>query len=406
MNTVRKIKVTILNDNDVIRNEQYKFIRDSQYAQYLGLNRCMGYLMAGYYANNMDIKSDSFKEHQRGVTNSAIFFNGIEFGKGIDSKSSITQKVKKDFSTALKNGLAKGERSSCNYKRNFPLMTRGRDLKFKYAENKRDIYINWVNKIQFKCILGEHNNFQELQHTLHKIINNEYKVGQSSLCFNNKNELILILTIDIPVVNNIYEPVKGRVLGIDLGMAVPVYMSLSDIPYIRKSLGSYAEFAKQKAQFKDRRKRLYKQLDGTKGGRGRKDKLKAMDSFKEKERNFAKNYNHFLSKKIIEFALRNKCEYIHLEKIESKTLDNRVLGLWTYYDLQQKINYKAERVGLKIRYINPAYTSQTCNKCGKINKENRISQAKFKCINPECEYEVNADYNASRNIALCDKFVK
>ena len=52
----RKIKITINCDDEELRKQQYKFIRDSQYAQYQGLNRCMGYLMSGYYANYMDIK--------------------------------------------------------------------------------------------------------------------------------------------------------------------------------------------------------------------------------------------------------------------------------------------------------------------------------------------------------------
>ena len=70
-------------------------------------------------------------------------------------------------------------------------------------------------------------------------------------------------------------------------------MALNDITYIRKSLGSYNEFAKQKLQYKARRERLYKQLDSVKGGKGRKDKLKALDQFKENEKNFSKTDNHF-----------------------------------------------------------------------------------------------------------------
>lgn len=236
MNTVRKIRIIIVNDDEDIRKEQYKFIRDSQYAQYLGLNRCMGYLMAGYYFNNMNIKSDEFRELQKGITNSSSFFDGIKFGKEIDSKSAITKKVKNDFSNALKKGLAKGELSSINYKKTFPVMTRGRNLKFYYSDNEKDILIKWVNGIKFKCVLGEYRNSLELQHTLHKIINEEYSVKQSSLYFNKKNELILNLTIDIPNKSETYTPVKDRTLGVDLGMAVPVYMSLNDVEYIKNHL--------------------------------------------------------------------------------------------------------------------------------------------------------------------------
>ena len=398
----RKIKITINCDDEELRKQQYKFIRDSQYAQYQGLNRCMGYLMSGYYANSMDIKSQGFKDHQKTITNSLSIFTGIDFGKGIDSKSSITQKVKKDFSAALKNGLAKGERSSINYKRTFTLMTRGRDLKFSY-NNDDEVIINWVNKIQFKCILGEHKNSLELKHTLHKVINKEYKVGQSSLEFDRNNKLILNLTLDIPENNN-NEKALGRVCGVDLGLKVPAYCSISDNSYIRKSFGTFEEFAKNRQQFKARRIRLQKQLQACKGGKGRKDKLKAMNQLRDKEKNFAKTYNHFLSHNIVKFANDNKCEYIHLEKLEGTHLENKVLGLWSYYQLQEQIEYKAERVGIKVKYINPAYTSQKCSKCGNVDKENRIDQATFIC--KECGLKINADYNASLNIARSTDFKK
>ena len=190
--------------------------------------------MAGYYANNMDVKSEGFKEYQKNLTNSLYIFDNITFGVGIDSKSLIVQRVKKDFSTALKNGLAKGERSVTNYKRTYPLLTRHRNIKFLYAENELDVYIDWVNKIRFRCELGDHKNSLELQHTLRKVITGEYKVSDSSIEFNKKNELILNLNLNIPETKT--EFIKDRTLGVDLGMAIPAYVSISDSPYIRKAI--------------------------------------------------------------------------------------------------------------------------------------------------------------------------
>lgn len=46
--------------------------------------------------------------------------------------------------------------------------------------------------------------------------------------------------------------------------------------------------------------------------------------------------------------------------------------------------------------VNPAYTSQKCNKCGHICKENRKTQSIFECIS--CFHVENADKNASLNI--------
>jgi len=44
----------------------------------------------------------------------------------------------------------------------------------------------------------------------------------------------------------------------------------------------------------------------------------------------------------------------------------------------------------------PAYTSQTCSRCGHVDKKNRESQAVFVC--KKCSYTANTDVNAARNI--------
>ncbi|MCY4560904.1 MAG: zinc ribbon domain-containing protein, partial [Flavobacteriaceae bacterium] len=46
--------------------------------------------------------------------------------------------------------------------------------------------------------------------------------------------------------------------------------------------------------------------------------------------------------------------------------------------------------------IPPHYTSQKCSRCGTIDKKNRLSQSKFKCLS--CGFSMNADINAANNI--------
>ena len=403
MITVRKLKLTVVG-TDEERKQGYKFIRDSQYAQYQGLNLAMGILSSAYLESNRDIKSDIFKEAQKSLTNSNPIFQNIAFGTGIDTKSAITQRVKKDFKTSLKNGLAKGERTITNYKRDYPLLTRGRDLKFQYKDD--DIIIKWVNKIVFKVVLGSgkiKENKIELQHTLHKIIDKEYKVGQSSLQFDRNNNLILNLNLDIP-----YKPktevVEGRTLGVDLGIKYPAYMCLNDDTYKREHIGSIDDFLRIREQMQDRRRKLQHDLKFIKGGKGRNKKMQALDRLRDKEKNFATTYNHMISKNVVEFAKKNQCEYINMEKLTKDGFNNAILRNWSYYQLQQYIEYKAEREGIKVRYIDPAYTSQTCARCGHVDKENRQTQEKFICT--KCGFELNADHNASINIARSEKFIK
>ena len=407
MTIVRNLQLTIINEDEKLRKEQYKFIRDSQYAQYLGLNRCMGYLMSGYYANNMDISSKSFKDFQRTIKNSCECFNGIEFGKGIDSKSAITQKVKKDFSTALKNGLAKGERNITNYKRNFPLMTRGRDLKFYQESNSDDIYIKWVNKIIFKVVLckATNKNYVELQHTLHKVLNGEYKVCQSSLEFNKHNKLMLHLSMEIPKKKLDNDIIEGRVVGVDVGMAIPAYVQLNDVDYIGEGIGCYEDLTKVKKQFDVRRRRLQSQLKLCNGGHGRKKKLRRLESLQGKEKAYTQTYNHNISKRVIEFAKKNKAGQINMELLKTEDDESMMstIRYWSYYQLQEMIKYKAEKEGIIVKTVDPYLTSQTCSKCGHYEKGQRDKQNHFKC--KCCGHEENADRNASRNIAKSTYYI-
>lgn len=46
--------------------------------------------------------------------------------------------------------------------------------------------------------------------------------------------------------------------------------------------------------------------------------------------------------------------------------------------------------------VDPKYTSQECNNCGYISKENRKTQSNFKCV--KCNHEGNADFEASITI--------
>lgn len=162
-----------------------------------------------------------------------------------DTKDRITQKVYQDFKSDLKNGLLSGERVLRTYKKNNPLLIRGRALNF-YREGK-DVMIKWFGGIIFKCMLGQHkNNAQELKATLNKVLEGSYKVCDSSISVGK--ELILNLSLDIGEIDTNVSCKKGRVLGVDLGMKLPAYMSINDKPYIRKSLGSLDDFLKIRVQ--------------------------------------------------------------------------------------------------------------------------------------------------------------
>ncbi len=77
--------------------------------------------------------------------------------------------------------------------------------------------------------------------------------------------------------------------------------------------------------------------------------------------------------------------------VKAKSSLNRGIAESGWGRLRWMLDYKAHRV----EKINPAYTSQTCHRCGHVAEENRRRE-RFKCVS--CGYEGNADINAAFNI--------
>ena len=75
---------------------------------------------------------------------------------------------------------------------------------------------------------------------------------------------------------------------------------------------------------------------------------------------------------------------------------NRRLKILHLGDLKNEFEHIARKYRIAVSLVQSFYTSQTCPKCGCIDKENRKDQEHFECV--DCGYKANADLNASRNI--------
>lgn len=198
----------------------------------------------------------------------------------------------------------------------------------------------------------------------------------------------LLLVIEIP------EDMKINatdVLGIDLGIA-------------HIAADSEGEFfsGKKLNNLRKRNARIRSKLQ-SKGTKSAKRKLKRRA---RKESRMARDVNHCISKKIVGKAQRHS-SVVALEDLKgvSKNTKKRKtvnksqrqrLGKWSFYQLRQFIEYKAQRAGIEVVFVDPKYTSQECSSCGHTTKENRKAQDRFECI--QCGFVANADYNASLNI--------
>jgi IS605 OrfB family transposase len=91
---------------------------------------------------------------------------------------------------------------------------------------------------------------------------------------------------------------------------------------------------------------------------------------------------------------------IRIEKIRHLRTGRRrtrYLDSFVYHDFFGSLKSTAERRGVLVEEVNPAYTSQRCSCCGWTRKRNRKGR-RFEC--DACGHAADADLNASLNISL------
>ena len=135
-------------------------------------------------------------------------------------------------------------------------------------------------------------------------------------------------------------------------------------------------------------------------------KFRELNRVKDRESRIVKDLNHKISRKIVDMAKDQSAALVFedLGGIRQTRKQHRsfkyALHSWSFYQLQQFVEYKAKLLGVPVLYIDPAYTSQDCSRCGARGQRNGKS---FKC--PVCGHVDHADVNAAFNIALRIKSV-
>jgi putative transposase len=161
---------------------------------------------------------------------------------------------------------------------------------------------------------------------------------------------------------------KPHFIGIDVGIAHGVTRSDK---YLGKSLKKIMQAERDSQRERSRQKHLKKPF---------KTKLKQQ-----------------LDTEVTRVLTRCKLRGWNLVVEHPKVLSNLRLDRWARSYFANRASERASEFGVYTIWVNPAYTSITCSRCGVTDKQSRVNQSTFKCSS--CKKELNADYNASINIA-------
>lgn len=185
----------------------------------------------------------------------------------------------------------------------------------------------------------------------------------------------------------------GNVMGIDLGIKCPAVSYTSD-----GNVKFYGNGRKNK-YIRRHYKCLRKKLQRAKHP-------EAVERINNKEQRIMKDLDHKLSHDIVETAVAHNVKTIKLERLanirsttRTSRKNNHSLHTWSFYRLAQYIEYKAKLVGIKVEYVNPAYTSQTCPVCGHVHHAN---DRNYFC---KCGFHIHRDLLGAMNICNSTEYV-
>lgn len=217
----------------------------------------------------------------------------------------------------------------------------------------------------------------------------EHKLGTLRI-IKRKNSILAQVSYEMPEPSSLTE---GNVMGVDLGIKCPAVSRCSD-----GNIRFYGNGRKNKQMrrfFSSKRKKLQKAKHM--------DAVKHLDS---KEQRIMKDIDHKISRQIVKQAEVHNVKVIKLEclkNIHSTTRtsrkNNHSLHNWSFYRLANYIEYKARLAGIKVIYVNPAYTSQRCPFCG---LKNHAKDRHYKCT---CGFESHRDVVGAWNIQNSTEYV-
>ena len=201
--------------------------------------------------------------------------------------------------------------------------------------------------------------------------------------------------LHIPVTMEVTDWEKStnqHIVGIDRG--------LRQIMTIYDEKGKTKFFSGKHIAYQRHKYSYLRQKLQAKGTKSAKNHLKRLG---QRENRWISDINHCLSKTLVDHYGANTLYVI--ENLQGVTFERRYsvkssthdLHSWSFFDLANKLIYKAHNQGAEVLTVSASYTSQRCPKCGQIRKENRNHYLhQYHCSH--CGFTTNDDRIGAMNL--------
>lgn len=233
-----------------------------------------------------------------------------------------------------------------------------------------------------KCELALPDDENGYQHQY--LDNEEWEVTESTLTARD-DAYFLHLGFRKPKPDTEISPAEDRtVLGVDLGIENLVVTSTVHFESGQELLHDNREFERIRGNIRQ---------TGTESAH------RTILRRGDRQERYNRDYIHRVSNRLLAEAVAHGCTPIVFEKLTNigdSMPSGRKFHQWAHAKIVQYAEYKANEIGIEIKYINPRNTSKRCCECGHTSDENRTDRDFFEC--EKCGATANADYNAAKNV--------
>ena len=292
-----------------------------------------------------DINKDEMGMFNRSKTNTTarMVFDKFKGEIPTDILGSLNNTIQSVFSKE-KSDYWRGLKSLRNFRKDIPIPLPVKCIsKMRYEEETKAFCFN-AFAIPVKTYLGK--DFTDKRLIMERLLRDEIKLCTSQIQLKDK-KIYWLAVFEFEKEEHLLNP--EIIAEASLSLEHPIVAKANNV---RINIGTKEEFLYRRLAIQASLKRIQNGIASARSGKGAKRKKKALYNRENIESRYVNHRLHLYSKQLIDFCIEQQAATLILKNQEDKIgiakEQKFVLRNWSYYELQAKIKYKAEKAGIEL----------------------------------------------------------
>lgn len=292
-----------------------------------------------------DANKDAMGIFNRSKTNTTarMVFDRFKGEIPTDILGSLNNTIQSTFSKN-KADYWQGTKSLRNFKRDIPIPLPVKCISKMRFDSEQKAFCFNMFAIPVKTYLGK--DFSDKRLIMERLLKDEIKLCTSQIQLKD-GKIFWLAVFEFEKEEHSLKP--EIIAEASLSLEHPIVVKANNV---RINIGSKEEFLYRRLAIQASQKRIQTGVAYARSGNGAKRKQKALYKTDNLESRYVSHRLHLYSRKIIDFCIQQQAGTLILKDQEDKIgiakEQEFVLRNWSYYELQTKIKYKAEKAGIEL----------------------------------------------------------